>query len=465
MMNLQTILLYLAACISFSVGNRVYIHPFNLYAYDKSQCVKIEKQNDTTNIEKMITPIAIESKIVPKVENLQGRISLETKQVEIEESGKLRYLTSLVNDLGFRTFNAWRKTHKVDTVLMSNTNLFGSLLSFYLGASKHTSTDLQKLLGFEDPLGNCSPRVDGLKVFSTLKTIDNLLFSKDDNIDASKMACMFVSTGVPLSEMFVHNLVPSADEFYVSAVDFRNPLRAIDAINEFLKARSFKISRYALTSVDASTNLLFTSYVYFKGKVKNSFIVPEPQDFWIEPNKKISVPMMSLCGMFQFKSDNDQSILRIPLSENDFLLLIQPNNGNTLENLESSFSMHSFSTWLNNLANRYISVSMPTLEIESSYDIQETLSTMELSSLLGKNADFSKISNVDLIVGKVINKIHFELKDGGIETNQAEDFSPNKNDMKPLEVKYDKPFLLVIFEGTTKALLYIGRVTNPVNVA
>lgn len=463
-MNIQRIWLCLTVCIGYSLSNRVYIHPFNLFAYNKSECEKVEKQNHT--IEALFTPVSIEVNISPEEETLGSTV--QSKLLGIVERQRVSILPSLVNDAGFRSFNGWRKTHKDDSILMSFTNLFGSLVSFYLGASTHTSADLQAFLGFAHQSGDqdCVSKVDALKVISTLKHIDNRLFSKDNSVESLKMTCLFVSKDVSLSETFIQNLIPSADKFYVRGVDFTNSAKAVELINEYLNTRSTKKSTYISTPVDDSVNILFTSYIHFKGTLKNSYLIPEPQDFWIEPGKKIATPMISLSGMFNYKHDINMSqlIVKVPLGENDFMLLIQPINGNTLENIESSLSWDTFLKWLENLSSRYINLSLPKMEIESSYDIQEILSDMELPYLLGKKADLSKISNAELTVGKVINKVHFELKESGEDANKAPDIPLNKKDQEPLEIKFQKPFLFVVFEGKTKALLFIGRVKSPLNI-
>ncbi|KAM4770948.1 angiotensinogen [Rhinophrynus dorsalis] len=460
------LLLCLIVYIGFSLGNRVYIHPFNLFSYNKSECEKYERQNNTVG--NLFIPNSIELKIKPEDEIFVSKISLVKKKPEDLERQRVSFLSALMNIVGFRAFNGWRKTHKGDTVLISYTDLFGSLVSFYLGASTNTSAALQAFLGFDHQSGdkNCASKVNGLKVISTLKIIDNLLFSIDKNIDSLKMICIFVSTNVPLSENFINNMMPLVDEFYVRAVDFTDSPKAFDLINEFLNARTSKKPKDVLTPIDPSTNLLFTSYIHFKAKLKNSFLMPELQDFWIEPNRKISVPMMSVTGRFQYKHDNsiNQLILRIPFGENDFMLLVQPINGNTLENIESLLSWDYFLKLLDNLSSRHINLMLPKMEIESSYDIQDILNNLELTTLLGKKADLSKISNMDITVGKIINKVHFELEDSGINTDEGKALALEKDGLEQLQVSFDRPFLLSIFEGTTKALLFFGSVKHPVNV-
>ncbi|XP_063299269.1 angiotensinogen [Pelobates fuscus] len=464
-MKVQIILLHLAAYVAVSVCNRVYVHPFNLFNFNKTECEKAEKLNHT--IEKLFIPISIDSKIKSEEELVKEKTSFDVKHLGITGNYMLNRLTYLMNDFGFRALNALMKMSKDDTFLLSYTNLYATMISFYLGASGDTSDDLQTILGFLHSSGHadCASKVNGLKVLSTLRNIDNLLFSKGANIDALTIACIFVAPDVPLSEMFVQNLLPSADELYVRSVDFTNSIKAAELINDFLESRTSKKNQNVLKSTAESTNLLYTSYIHFTGKVNNSFLFPEPQDFWIEPNRKILVPMLSVSGTFQYKTDDttNQTVLKLPISENDFLLLVQPTNGNTLENIESSISWDTFQKWLNNLSNRKINLSLPKLEIESSYDIQEILAKLGVPSLLGNTANFRKISNVDIQVGQIINKVNFELESIALDTSEAKSHLSDKDDIEPLEVKYNEPFLLAVFEGTTKAFIFIGRITNPVN--
>ncbi|XP_073483657.1 angiotensinogen [Aquarana catesbeiana] len=461
-MYIQNILLCLIASLVLSTCNRVYVHPFNLFAYNKSECEHIQTQNDT--IEKTFLPISIETEITSEEKIWKVKTYPRKYNFGYLES----FVTSLINDLGLRAFEALKGIHTSNTILLPSTNFYCSMVSFYLGASGETAMSLQKLLGFEHPSGStsCTSQVNGLKIISKLKTIDSALFSKNDSISVWKTVSIFVSPGVPLSENFIHDLGPSADHLYTRAVNFTNSATAVHLINEFLDARLPKKTKSGLTPFDEASNVMYISHVYYKGKVTKSFLIPELQQFWIEPNRQISVPMISASGIFQFKDDSikNQLVLKIYLGENDFLLLILPTNGNTIENIESSITSYNWQTlnWLNGLSNRYIHLTIPKLEIECSYDAKDLLTYMKLSSLLQKTAHFGKLSNEQINIGKILNIVHFELEDSG--ENEA-NYIPEKNKgQEPLEVNVNKPFILVFFEGTTKALILLGRIVNPLNI-
>lgn len=61
---------------------------------------------------------------------------------------------------------------------------------------------------------------------------------------------------------------------------------------------------------------------------------------------------------------------------------------------------HSLASLSSSLC-REIKLTLPALTLEDSSDLQQLLADMELPALLGKGADFSKISNTSLSVGKV----------------------------------------------------------------
>ncbi|KAM5165215.1 angiotensinogen [Mantella aurantiaca] len=399
-MYLQRILLCLIASIILSKCNRVYVHPFNLFAYNKSECEHIQIQNDT--FEKTFLPIPIKTNITSEERIWKVKPYPRTCHVGYAEN----YLTLLINHLGHRAFQALKGTHINNTILLSSPNFYWSMVSFYLGASGETATSLQKLLGFEHPTGTtgCTSQINGFKIISKLKTIDCALFSTSGNISVLKTVYIFISPNVLMFENYIHDLTPSADYLYVRAVNFTNSAKAENLINEFLNTQLPKKIKSGLMSFNETSNFNFKyiSHIYYKGKVTKSFLIPELQQFWIESNRQISVPVISASGIFQFKDDRtaNQLVLKIYLSENDFLVLIMPTNGNTLESIESSITSDNWQT-LNGLSNRYIRLYVPKLEIECSYDAKDLLTDMGLASLLEKTADFSKLSNEDINIGQL----------------------------------------------------------------
>ncbi|XP_064014573.1 angiotensinogen [Pogoniulus pusillus] len=460
-MNLVADLLCLLVCLTAVTSDRVYVHPFNLFSFNKSTCEEMESL--VQEGKKTFLPISIESHTTPAYEDdLNDKDKLEAPSLNARRRQQLSYVKDFLYVLGTRFYSVLREARRGQNLLLSPTSLYGTLVSFYLGASNQTAADLQGLLGFVPPSGDpdCTSRVDGHKVLSSLRIIENLVKSGDEELLFAKMLCLFSAPGVALSQLFIQDLLPSADALYARAVDFTNPSEAAKQINAFVEAKSEGQSKCLLADIDPSADLLFAVDVRLAVNAKQVSQLREPQEFWVDPNMKVLVPMLSVTGTFKYKTDASGtfSVVEVPISKTMLLVLLQPINGSDLEHVESQLSLQS-SAWLQELSPREIKLTLPKLTVEDRSDLQELLSDMELPALLGKGADLSKISDSNLTVGKVINKAFFKLSGDG--TDQLEDPAAQKQDAAFLDIRVNKPFLLAVFEEKSRAMLFLGRVTNP----
>ncbi|KAM8809413.1 angiotensinogen [Eudromia elegans] len=463
-MKLSANLVCLFTCLIAAACDRVYVHPFNLFAFNESTCKELE--NLVQEGKKTFVPVSIESRTTPAYEDdMNDKAKRETMSLGIHGRQKLSYLKELVYVLGARFYSEPREAQRGQNRLLSPTSIYSALVSFYLGASNQTAVDLQGLLGFVPPSGdpNCTSRVDGTNVLSTLRTIESFLVkNRDEELLFSKTLYLFSAPGVPLSESFVRELVPSAEALYVRAVDFTNPGEAAKQMNAFVEARSGGRSKRLLRDLDPGTSLQFAVDVHLAATVKKASRLKEPHEFWVDTNTKVLVPGMSVMGTFKYKTDPGKTFaaIEVPVSKNALLVLMQPLDGNELDRIEAALPLQ-FSAWLQDFSPRQIKLTLPELTIEGSSDLQELLRDMKLSALLGKEADLSKISDANLTVGKVINKALFELSSDGAD--QPEDPATQQADVAFLEVTLNKPFLVAVFEQKSKAMLFLGRVTNPLS--
>lgn len=256
-MNLVAELLCLLACLTTLTCDRVYVHPFNLFSFKKGTCEELESQ--VPEGKKTFVPVSIESQTTPAYEDDLNKDKLEAPSQNGQGQQALSYLKEIVHFLAVRFYSTLREVQQGQNLLLSPASLYGSLVSFYLGASNQTAADLQGLLGFVPPSGDldCISRVFGQEVFSILRMIENLVKSSDEELQFSRMLCLFSAPGVPLSLLFVQDLLPSADALYARAVDFTNPSEAAKQINAFMEAKSNGQSKLLLTDVDPSADLLF----------------------------------------------------------------------------------------------------------------------------------------------------------------------------------------------------------------
>lgn len=262
--SLGMCLLCILVCIIPVSCDRVYVHPFHLFAYNHESCKGLE---DKERLVKTFVPVSIESTITPAYEeNVRNKSEKEPQILGVD------YLKDSAYVLGARIYRELVEMYTGENILLSPTSIYQSLLIFYLGASGHTANELQSLLGFDFPSINkdCTSKIDGHKILPVLRTISSP--SAADGLLFSKLFCLFSAPNVHLSESFVHELAFADINFYVRAVDFTNPTRAGEQIDAFVESKNTRTSKSLLTDIDPASNLLFATYTQFKGKTEGEIL-------------------------------------------------------------------------------------------------------------------------------------------------------------------------------------------------
>lgn len=154
---LSTLLLY--CYLSGSQANRIYVHPFNLFAVENASCATPHAQTPKSEQTRPVTPLDVEV-LTP---DTRDSSKLLTQRQNVTE--KMLVLTTLFNSLGLRMYQALSSKQRSTNTLLSPVNTYGSLVTFSLGASKNT-TDLFQVFAFDF--------VE--KGFKQIAPVDSLLF-------------------------------------------------------------------------------------------------------------------------------------------------------------------------------------------------------------------------------------------------------------------------------------------------
>lgn len=82
--------------------------------------------------------------------------------------------------------------------------------------------------------------------------------------------------------------------------------------------------------------------------VKQASQLEEAQEFWVDSNTKVMVPMLSFVGTFNYKTDASGtfSVVEVPISKTILLVLLQPIN-----NSDAELPLQSLA-WLQQLSPR-----------------------------------------------------------------------------------------------------------------
>lgn len=457
--------------VSLTAEDRVYIHPFHLL-YHKSTCAQLENPSVETLPESTFEPVPIQAKTSPVDEKtLHDQLVLAAEELGEEDRQPATQVAMIANFVGFHMYKMLNEAGSVaNGAILSPPALFGTLVSFYLGSLDPTASQLQTLLGVLVKEGECTSRLDGHKVLTALRAVQGLLVTQGGSSSQtpllqSTVVGLFTAPGLRLKHSFVQNLALFTPALFPRSLDLTtDPVLATEKINRFVKAVTGWKMNLPVEGVSTDSTLLFNTYVHFQGTMRGFSQLAGVHEFWVDNSTSVFVPMISGTGNFQHWSDaqNNFSMTCVPLSESATLLLIQPHCLSDLDRVEALVFRNELLTWIKNSTPRAIRLTLPQLEIQGSFNLQDLLAEDKLSTLLGAEANLRNIGDTNPRVGEVLNSILLELKAGKEE--QPTESVQQPGSPEALDVTLSSPFLFAIYNQDSGMLHFLGRVNNPQSV-
>ncbi|XP_014823561.1 angiotensinogen [Poecilia latipinna] len=459
MQKLHPLLLAALACcwISGSQANRVYIHPFHLFAVDNVSCETLQgsavKPLETVAVEALDVEV-----LTPDSRDLSS-LDAQTQNM----TKRMAVLAGLLNPLGLRMYHAFSR--KQNNTVFSPVNTYGSLVAFYLGASKKTARSFQEFLGLSSGTDreDCVSLVDGHKILSTLQDINSLVDDgSGDEITTRVWA--FARSDAQLSRDFIQGTQDFSDKSFIRGVDFSKHEEAETLVNSFVEKTSDGKLTNVFKGLNPSSNFLFISSFSFKGNWMAAF-QPDKismEEFHVDETTKVTTSTMTRTYNYHYLNDkvNRCTVVKLPLSKQSHMLLMLPHEGTTLGHVENKLLASFMGGWHKNLREGLLELSLPKFSLSSVIDIHDLLSTMNTSlgsTLLGSQAEFSRLSNTSpFSVDKAMNNVMFEMSGEAAEPQAG----PTEAGVA-LKLSINRPFFFSVIEEHYESILLLGKITNP----
>ncbi|XP_061461435.1 pigment epithelium-derived factor isoform X2 [Rhineura floridana] len=239
----------------------------------------------------------------------------------------------------------------------------------------------------------------------------------------------------------------------------------LQEINNWVQQRTGgKVTRF-LGEIPTGLSILLLGAAYFKGQWVTRFDtkLTKQQDFHLDEDRTVKVPMMSAPQTvlkYGFDSELDCKIAQLHLTGSTSAMFFLPQsvtqNMTLIEESLTSEFIHDIDKQLKTVQ---AVLSLPRLTMTSETRLASTLQAMRLQALFS-TPDFSKISAKPVKVSHVQHKVVLELtEDGAGSTSTPETEAERLN--FTIEYHLDRPFLFVLRDNETGALLFIGKILNP----
>ncbi len=356
-------------------------------------------------------------------------------------------------------------------LFISPYSISSALYMTYAGARGNTAEQMKDLLNI-----NLGPQDKDLH--SNMKKI------------AGSLERLGISEGIELnianslwpqeSYAFYNEYISLLGEFYsvsIFPVNYRDTEKARSGINQWVSEKTNnKISNMIPPGVlTPLTVMVLVNAVYFKATWQNEFDRDKTgeDDFFIKPDKKIRVNMMNRTDKYSYGELGNCQVLELPYADREIsMFIILPQAGNSIETAAEAISAGYIKKIRQELAKYRVDVSLPRFRLSYAAGLTQVLQSMGMTDAcdMGK-ADFTgmydkqKAGGDNLYISDIRHKAFVEVNEEGTEAAAATSVTVARTSFQPpLEQKVfkaDHPFIFMIVDNKTGAVLFIGRIENP----
>lgn len=215
--------------------------------------------------------------------------------------------------------------------------------------------------------------------------------------------------------------------------------------------------------VDDATRIVLVNAIYLKAAWLAQFreAATTSGPFHRLDGSTVDVPMMHASRMTQFAEGDGWFAVDLPyVGEQLSMLLIVPED---LQSFEAGLDATALTAVVDGLESDHLGLSMPRFGIETELDLNETLAGLGMPSAFDRErADFSGMTAADrLYIQAVVHQANIDVDEGGTEASAATGVVAGIVSM-PRPITIDRPFLFALRDRGTGAILFLGRVVEPV---
>jgi serine protease inhibitor len=219
-------------------------------------------------------------------------------------------------------------------------------------------------------------------------------------------------------------------------------------------------------AINVMTRLVLTNAIYFNAAWQYPFEKDATSSgiFYLLNGDEVTVPMMKQQESFSYTRGENYQAVELPYDGQELSMVILLPDSGQFETFEEVIEYQLVKDIMEYLERREVKLTMPKFEFYSSFGLKKTLIDMGMPVAFSAGADFSGMTgNNDLFISDVIHKAFVSVDAAGTEAAAATAVIMELTSMPetPVEVTLNRPFVFLIRDIETEAILFIGRVMNP----
>jgi serpin B len=217
--------------------------------------------------------------------------------------------------------------------------------------------------------------------------------------------------------------------------------------------------------INTMTRLVLTNAIYFNAAWAYPFEEDLTSDgvFHLLDGGEATVPMMHQTESFGYAEGDGYQAVELLYDGGELSMVILLPASGQFEAFEEALDVDQANAIINALGRKEVALTMPKFEFDSEFSLGETLAALGMPSAFSGDANFSGMTgNRNLYIADVVHKAFVSVDEAGTEAAAATAVVMEMSAIpETVEVTINRPFIFLIRDIETGAILFVGRILNP----
>lgn len=377
--------------------------------------------------------------------------------IDFRGNKKAAELIAADNAFAADLFREVDKLAEEDNYMVSPLSVAIALGMTYNGADGETKTAFEETLRLQGFSRSEINRIHGALIDLLLKVDPKVTFEIANSI--------WVNQNYTLQQEFA-----DTNRFYynaeINSLDLYSG-NAKDIINGWVSDKTHEKIKEVLDEIPPDVVMYLINALYYYGNWKYEFKKEDnrPINFKLDDGTVKEVEGMKQRADLYVYYNPDFSMLELPYGNDKFAMdILLPSEDKNVEDIIDDFDAENWNSWLSGLHKTEVAIHIPKFKYEFKTLLNKHLANMGLGIAFSGRADLSLMveESSDLYISRVIHKTFIDVNEKGTEAAAVTVVEIRETSAGPgTEFVVDKPFIYIIREKTSGAIVFMGKVGKP----
>ena len=383
-------------------------------------------------------------------------------EIDFQNNKKATALIEADNEFSLDLFKEVYRTVDEENFMISPVSVAIALGMTYNGADGETKT------AFEETL-----RLSGMSR-SDINYIHSALIKHLLKVDPK--VTMEIANSIWLNDNFtiMQEFADSNLYYYDAAVNNLNfsDQAAVDIINDWIAEKTHDKIKDVLDYIPADAVMYLINALYFNGTWKYEFEEENvPMEFHYSDGSTEQLQVMEMESDLYTYTNENFTMFDLPYGDDKYSMsVIFPDEDYSLNELIEQMTLERWNEWISLMQERGILLRMPKFKYDFKTLLNDPLAEMGLGVAFTNGAEFPLMveETNNLAISRVIHQTFVDVNEKGTEAAAVTVVEIRETSAVggggSLKIEVNRPFLYVIREKESNALVFMGKVGDPVYV-